>query len=93
MRIKTGDPQPIDCLNCKGKYGYQYADFMKIHYTTHYDEEGKHTGGQYSECSRMINKGVTAYCCNCGERLNFKLTRVESEELEPKHYPKGSIFV
>jgi hypothetical protein len=91
--IKIGEHQPVDCENCKSKEGYQYSDFMKLHYTTFHDKEGKQEGGQYSEGASFQNKGITPYCCNCGKKLKFKLIREDLETLEAKKHPKGSYFV
>ena len=91
--IKIGEEQPLECDNCESKEGYQYSDFMKLHYTTFHDKEGKHEGGAYSEGGTIINKGITPYCCNCGTKLNFKLMREQLETLEAKKYPKNSVFV
>jgi hypothetical protein len=91
--IKIGEEQPVACENCENKEGYQYSDFMKLHYITFHDKEGKHEGGSYSEGGTIINKGITPYCCNCGNKLNFKLVREHLETLDAKQYPKGSYFV
>ena len=93
QRIKIGEIQPIECDNCQAKEGYQYSDYMNLHYTTFHDSEGKHEGGQYSEGCKQLNKATTPYCLNCGKRLKFKLIRETFEELEAKKYAKGSRFV
>ena len=41
----------------------------------------------------ILNKGITPYCLNCGERLKFKLIRESIEELEKKKHHKNSYFV
>ena len=91
--IFIGEKQPVECSNCESKEGYQYSDFMKLHYTTFHDKEGKHDGGTYSESSVILNKGITPYCLNCGERLKFKLIRESIEELEKKKHHENSYFV
>jgi hypothetical protein len=91
--IFIGEKQPVECDNCKSKEGYEYSDFMKLHYTTFHDKEGKHDGGHYSESGTILNKGITPYCLNCGERLKFKLIRESIEELEAKKHHKNSFFV
>lgn len=93
IQIKIGEQQPIECEICNFKYGYQYSDFMKVHYTVFHDSEGKHEGGAYSEGCTMLNKGITPYCTNCGHKLKFKLIRHDFEITEAKKYPKGSRFV
>ena len=91
--IFIGEKQPVECDNCQSKEGYQYSDFMKLHYTTFHDKKGKHDGGSYSESAIILNKGITPYCLNCGERLKFKLIRESIEELEKKKHHKNSYFV
>ena len=91
--IFVGEKQPVKCDNCESKEGYQYYDFIKLHYTTFHDKDGKHDGGSYSESSVILNKGITPYCLNCGERLKFKLIREKIEELEKKKHHKNSYFV
>ena len=75
LQIKIGDAQPSPCSNCNEFYGYQHADHVKLHYNCFYDKDGVYEGGQYSEYANTLHKGVSAFCCNCGKRLPFKLIR------------------
>lgn len=75
--INVGDPQPVECPSCKNKYGYQFSDHIKLHYTSCFTEEGKEDGGVYSDGYRTINHAATAYCANCTTKLPFKLKRVK----------------
>jgi len=81
-KIKIGEPQPVDCNNCQSKEGYQYSDFMKLHYTIFHDSKGKYESGTYSDGCTMLNKAVTVYCINCGKKLKFKLIRENFEILK-----------
>lgn len=74
ISIKLNEPQPAECPKCKSYEGYQYSDYMKVHYTSQHDAEGKYEGGEYSH-GRIINEAVSTFCCNCGTRLPFKLVR------------------
>jgi len=82
QKIKVGENQPVDCNKCESKQGYQYSDFMSLHYTVFHNKNGAYEGGQYSEGAKILNKAITPYCCNCGKRLGFKLNREHSEILE-----------
>lgn len=73
--IKPGEPQPVDCPKCKSPEGYQFSDYMKIHYDTIYNADGSHWGGVYSDGCKMVNVGLTAHCSNCGTKLPFKMDR------------------
>lgn len=73
--IKEGEAQPIDCPNCKGKYGYSVSDYMKTHYTTHRNADGSFMSGQYSDYQPIITKGKTAVCANCTTKLPFWIER------------------
>ena len=75
LQINIGDPQPIPCDKCGGMHGYQYSDYISIHYDCIYEADGSYYGGVYSDFSRTLNKGVTAYCSNCGFRLKFDIIR------------------
>lgn len=81
VEIKINDPQPIDCPNCKSKEGYQYSDYMSVHYTSHHSSEGKYESGAYSDGCKMINQAKNAYCTNCGKKLPFKLIRKSFEDV------------
>jgi hypothetical protein len=74
ITIKLNEPQPLDCPNCKSKEGYQYSDLFRMHYTSFHNADGQYEGGQYNDGMRL-NRAVTCYCVNCGERLPFKLDR------------------
>lgn len=73
--IKPGEPQPIDCPKCNISHGYQFEDYMKVHYREIYEADGIKWGGAYSDGCSMINEGTTAYCSNCASRLPFKIDR------------------
>jgi len=75
MKIKKGDPQPLDCPKCKCKMGYKVSDLIKIHYTDFYLDSGLKDGGQYSEFERIINAGKRAVCYECNTLLHFKIDR------------------
>lgn len=77
IRIKPGDPQPLECKNCCGSHGYQYADSLRVTYYTKHDPDGDIECGHYSDYQPATHYGVTAYCANCGERLKFKINRGE----------------
>ena len=72
-KINIGDAQPLECSECNYKHGYQQSDLMTISYTTRFAPDGKHDGGFYSESVNILNRGITCYCINCGNRLAFKL--------------------
>lgn len=91
--IHIGEKQPVNCEKCNDKLGYQYSDYMSLHYTSFHDSDGKHEGGEYSESSRKKHLATTPYCINCGSKLKFKLIRTESEQTEKKQYSKNSYFV
>jgi hypothetical protein len=80
--IKINEPQPSPCPKCGGYEGYRYYDQYKMHYATTHSADGKYAGGQI-EMGRLIHKAVTAYCINCGSRLDFKLVREDCETIEP----------
>jgi ssDNA-binding Zn-finger/Zn-ribbon topoisomerase 1 len=67
--ISPGDPQPIDCPNCEDKHGYQITNYIKIHYTDVYNEDGTVNSGFYGEAGKVIWSGKTAQCVNCGTKL------------------------
>lgn len=73
--IEINEPQPLPCPKCKTKEGYQYSDYMSVHYTSHHSVDGKYEGGTYSDGCKMLNHGKSAYCLNCGTKLPFKLNR------------------
>jgi hypothetical protein len=81
LSIKINDPQPIECQYCKEKHGFFYSDYMSLHYTSIHTPEGKYEGGQYSDGYKILNKGKTAFCTNCAERLPFKLNREDFEDV------------
>jgi hypothetical protein len=82
LSIKINEPQPKPCPKCNSFEGYQYSDYMTIHYTSFHSEVGKYDGGEYSAGSKILNKGKSAFCCNCGTRLPFKLIRTDSENVD-----------
>lgn len=91
--ILIGEKQPVNCEKCNDKLGYQYSDYMSLHYTSFHDSDGKYECGKYSESSKNKHLATTPYCINCGSKLKFKLIRTESEQTEKKQYPKNSYFV
>lgn len=74
ITIKIGDPQPLDCPNCKSKEGYQQATLFRMHYTAFYNADGTYEGGQYND-GKQLHKGTTLYCLNCNTKLNFKIKK------------------
>lgn len=78
--IELNAPQPLDCIKCKSKEGYQYFDLFRMGYTSYHNSEGKYEGGQYND-GRCLNKGVTTFCCNCGTKLPFKLNRNDIQDV------------
>ena len=79
-KIKMNEPQPIDCPKCKSKQGYQYYDLFRMSYTSVHNAEGKYQGGGYSS-GKCLNRGVSAFCSNCGEKLPFKIERSDTEKI------------
>lgn len=75
VKINVGDPQPIDCHNCKAKHGYQITDNIRTQYTCFYDENGKDEGGDFSEYQPITRKGTTVFCANCHKKMNIKVIR------------------
>lgn len=73
ISISLGDVQPLECENCNGKFGYQKSDYIKTHYTIHFNEDGESEGGFYSDYQPLIHSGIRAYCRNCGGRLKFNI--------------------
>lgn len=73
--INAGDPQPVDCNNCEGKFGYQQSDYIKVHFVSMFKASGAADGGFYGNSQRIINQGITCYCTNCFEPLKFKLNK------------------
>lgn len=91
-KIKVGEPQPVDCKTCKGKEGYQYNDCLQVYYSSNHNQEGNLLYANYSDSSKTINRSVTPYCINCGEKLNFKLIRNPSEVIEIEEIKKGNFI-
>ena len=81
ISIRIKEKQPLPCKHCNGFYGYQYYDRYKMHYTSVHTEEGVYDGGEYTD-GVLMNKGKTAYCANCGEKLPFSLKRELQESVE-----------
>lgn len=81
LYINVNDPQPLPCPKCKEKEGYQYSDYISLHYTTYHAPNGKHEGGFYSESPKMINQAKEAYCSNCGKKLPFRVNRSRFEDV------------
>ncbi len=79
--IKVNDPQPVGCPTCKSKEGYQYSDLLRLTYTSFHNENGQYEGGQYADFTRVLNKGKSCFCRNCGTRLPFKLESTHTEEV------------
>lgn len=79
--IKINEAQPLPCKKCGEKMGYQYSDYMALHYTSFHSPFGEYEGGAYSDGCNLINKAVSAFCVNCGERLPFKLERKTVEDV------------
>lgn len=79
--IELNQPQPHDCPKCKEKFGYQYSDLFRMHYTSFHDETGKYYGGEYSS-GVQLNKAVSCFCTNCETRLPFKLKRTKTETVD-----------
>lgn len=71
----------MPCSNCGGYYGYQYSDLYRMSYTSVHGKNGAYEGGQYND-GTSLNRGKTAYCSNCGEKLPFKLIRELGESVE-----------
>lgn len=90
-KIKVGEKQPVPCDKC-GYEGYSYSDYMKIHYVSYHDAEGYYMEGAYSESTMIINNGVTPYCSNCGDRLKFKLIRIDREIVKEKTFIERAIL-
>jgi hypothetical protein len=80
LTIKLNDPQPLDCPQCKSKYGYQYSDLFRMSYTSYHDENGKYDGGTYND-GVCLNRGVSTFCLNCGTRLPFRLDRSGKDDV------------
>ena len=76
-KIKPGEPQPEPCNHCGGKYGYQFTDYMRTNYSYSHNARGEYELGFYSEMPNVTNRGKTAFCTNCGNRLKFKIIRNE----------------
>mgnify|MGYP000486467178 CR=1 FL=1 len=89
-KIKIGEPQPVDCENCGDKMGYQYTDYGNIHYTIIHKPNGYYEMGAYSDGWKYLNQSVTPFCSNCGEKLKFKLIRLNGEILQEE--PFGNRF-
>lgn len=83
--IKINEEQPLPCPKCKEKFGYQYSDTFRMHYTSFHDAEGKYEGGEYSD-GNCLNRAVTVYCTNCCTKLPFKLKRERFETVNNKNY-------
>lgn len=81
MKIKIGEAQPLPCKYCGTKHGYKYFDLFRMGYWSFHKEDGIYHGGEYND-GTLINKGITAYCDNCGKRLPFKLERRAFEEVK-----------
>jgi hypothetical protein len=81
IEIKVNDPQPLPCPKCNAKEGYQYSDYISVHYTSHHSVDGKYEGGSYSSLCKMHNRAKSAYCLNCGTKLPFKLKRQDYEDV------------
>lgn len=75
IEIKINDPQPAPCPKCKELAGYQYSDYMSLHYTSFHSSSGVYESGQYSDVMKTLNLGKSAFCANCGHRLPFRLIR------------------
>lgn len=77
IRINPGDPQPMPCKNCGDIQRHQHSDHIVVYYTCVHDSDGEWC---YSDDERALNSVMAAYCCNCGDRLNFSVeTRVIHE--------------
>ena len=81
IEIKINEPQPKPCPKCKEKHGYQYSDYMSVHYTSQHTADGKYEGGAYSDGCKMHHLAKNAYCSNCGTKLPFKLNRKSHEDM------------
>jgi hypothetical protein len=75
IKIKLGEPQPMPCHECGEKYGYQITENIKTTYSTFYDSDGEHTGGDYGGTMKRISGGIIAYCMNCNTKLPFTIQR------------------
>lgn len=84
--IDSGEKQPVKCYGCDGFYGYQTSDYIKIHHTVVYSQNGLYERGFYSDSVRLINEGKTPYCPNCGEKLKFKVSRYKGQVLIDKTF-------
>lgn len=82
VTIRINDPQPLPCPKCNRREGYQYFDSYRMGYTAFHKANGENEGGQYND-GALLNKAKTVYCCNCGEKLPFKLEREIAEDVEP----------
>ncbi len=76
--IKINDPQPVPCPHCGGIHGYKYYDLIRMHYMSEHNADGSYWGGEYTS-GKPINRGKTAFCSNCDEKLPFKLIRNDKE--------------
>lgn len=72
-KIKRGDPQPVDCLRCGTKKGYQVSVKLVTDFVDFYEPDGTREGGAYSDYQREIHKYTTTYCMECGDQLPFKI--------------------
>jgi hypothetical protein len=75
IKIKLGDAQPLPCGSCNGIYGYQISDLLRVSFVMVMNPSGLYEEGFYSDRIKAVHEGTTAFCCNCGERLDFKVER------------------
>lgn len=81
VEIRINEPQPVPCDKCGGFEGYQYSDYMSLHYTSIHGADGEYEMGAYSDGCRMKNKARIPYCRNCGSKLKFRLIRGNGEDV------------
>lgn len=74
MKIKEGMPQPIDCDNCGGKFGYKIIKIYQISSDDCFDEFGKYETMIDSEYRKIIRILKTPHCNECNEKLKFQIS-------------------
>jgi len=73
VKIKRGDPQPVDCPECGTKQGYQVSIKMVTDFVDFYFHDGTSEGGAYGDYQRVIYESTSAHCMNCITKLPFKI--------------------
>jgi len=73
IEIKAGTPQPLDCPNCKGKFGYQIPQRIQKYVDLIYTKEGEDDGCVYGEHEKILSTHKRPACANCVKTLPFKV--------------------